>query len=259
MISSKRAKKRPLEVKEEGSVLQYELGEIEEVLQKLNLTSVILGDYLAFLRSDFDLTIAEEPYIAVMLLFDRSSGRFLARIWNKTVAVGKAVTKKELSSVLSDIFDGGRPCIGIPQDEELPQIEPNSQFLVKTSKSCHLLLGKDADPDAVSCQECLKLSCSVETPTPDVKCKVEIKETGDADSFLDQKETHGSFENEDQGFDDADYDVNEDLGPQEEESEWEEDRDEIEKEPEKEPRNKSDKRSCKFGKKSKSLIQIKMT
>ena len=148
MISSKRAKKRPLEVKEEGSVLQYELGEIEEVLQKLNLTSVILGDYLAFLRSDFDLTIAEEPYIAVMLLFDRSSGRFLARIWNKTVAVGKAVTKKELSSVLSDIFDGGRPCIGIPQeDEELPLIDPTSQFLVKASKACHLLLGKDADPD----------------------------------------------------------------------------------------------------------------
>ena len=176
---------------------------------------------------------------------------FLARIWNKTITVGSAVTKKELSSVLSDIFDGGRPCVGIPQEvEELPQIEHNSQssIYVKASKSCHLLLGKDADPDAVSCIECLKLSWPVETQTPDVKCKVEIKETGDAESFLDQKETDVSFKSKDHGIDDADYDGTEDFGTQEEESEWEEDREEIEKE----PRNKSDKRSCKFDKKLKS-------
>ena len=44
---------------------------------------VTLGDYVVILRSDFDLTLAGEPYIAVMLLLDRRSGRFLARIWNR--------------------------------------------------------------------------------------------------------------------------------------------------------------------------------
>ena len=83
MIPSKRTKKRSLKVKDEESDIWYELTEMEDLLQKLSLTRVILKDYVVCMRSEFDLNLAGEPYIAAMLLLDRVSGRFFARIWNR--------------------------------------------------------------------------------------------------------------------------------------------------------------------------------
>lgn len=85
MIRPKRVKKRPLKLKDEDSEIQYEFNEIEDLLQKLRLTYVFIEGYVVFMRSDFDLNVAGEPYIAVTLLLDRTSGRFLARIWNRDI------------------------------------------------------------------------------------------------------------------------------------------------------------------------------
>ena len=83
MIPSRPVKKRSPKLKDEGSDIWYELTVMEDLLQRLSLTRVILEDYVVFMRSEFDLNFAGEPYIAVMLLLDRVTGRFFARIWNR--------------------------------------------------------------------------------------------------------------------------------------------------------------------------------
>ena len=35
--------------------------------------------------TDFDVVVHGEPYLALTLLFNLRSGKFLARIWNRTV------------------------------------------------------------------------------------------------------------------------------------------------------------------------------
>ena len=103
MLRPKRVKKRPLKLKDEYltgpkpvkeislkregefSKIQYEFNEIEDLLAKLHLTFVFLGGHAVFMKSDFDLNVAGEPYIAVMLLLDRTSGGFLSRIWNRSI------------------------------------------------------------------------------------------------------------------------------------------------------------------------------
>ena len=103
MLRPKRLKKRPLKLKDEYltgpkpvkeislkcedkfSKIQYKFNEIEDLLAKLHLTYVFLGGHAVFMKSDFDLNVAGEPYIAVMLLLDRTSGGFLSRIWNRSI------------------------------------------------------------------------------------------------------------------------------------------------------------------------------
>ena len=95
------------------------------------------------------------------------------------MTVGKAVTKMELSAALSELFEGGRPCSGIPWDEDEEQ---PSQYVIQTpvsgksSKTCHVLLGKDIDPDTVSCAECLKLCGYASGLVSEVESKVETDE-----------------------------------------------------------------------------------
>ena len=45
--------------------------------------SVTFGDYLVVMRSDFDVTIEGEPYLALMLLYNTRDSKFMARIWNQ--------------------------------------------------------------------------------------------------------------------------------------------------------------------------------
>ena len=56
-----------------------DLTEAKMALVELSLTSVMYGDYLVVLNSDFDLVVAGEPQLALMLLFNVRTGRFMAR------------------------------------------------------------------------------------------------------------------------------------------------------------------------------------
>ena len=56
-----------------------DLTEAKMALVELSLTSVMYGDYLVVLNSDFDLVVAGEPQLALMLLFNIRTGRFMAR------------------------------------------------------------------------------------------------------------------------------------------------------------------------------------
>ena len=103
----------------------------------------------------------------------------------------------ELSAVLRELFEGGRrPCHGIPWDEyEQPSRYDVIQRPIsgKSSKACHVLLGKDADPDSVSCPECLKLSRSASEWITDEKSNVETEEFGEHELVDEDKDIFTPF------------------------------------------------------------------
>ena len=74
--------------------LVIDLDVIRSVVASQSLASVTLGDYLVVMRSDFDVILFGEPYLASMLLFNQKTGSFIARLWNQTVKVAKAVTRE---------------------------------------------------------------------------------------------------------------------------------------------------------------------
>ena len=80
------------------------MNEMKRTIQGLSLDSMIVGDYLVVLRSNIDVTINGDPYIALMLLLHLKSKAFFARIWNKTVTVGSVSNVKEFSEVCNSHF-----------------------------------------------------------------------------------------------------------------------------------------------------------
>ena len=60
---------------DEESRRDFGISEIMLVLRELSLSSLLLGDYLVILRSDFDLFISGEPYLASMCLFNIKTGK----------------------------------------------------------------------------------------------------------------------------------------------------------------------------------------
>ena len=89
----------------------------KRILASKSLSSFNFGDFLIVTNSDFDVTISGEPYLALMLLYDLKSGKYMARIWNETVAVGWAFKNSELDEACQRLFGQGKPCIGHPRDE----------------------------------------------------------------------------------------------------------------------------------------------
>ena len=75
--------------------LVIDLDVIRSVVASLSLASVTLGDYLVVMRSDFDVVLFGEPYLASMLLYSLKTGSLIARIWNQTVKMAKAITREQ--------------------------------------------------------------------------------------------------------------------------------------------------------------------
>ena len=44
-----------------------------------------------------DATVGGEPYLALMLFLDTQTGRFFARVWNKTTVTGRMIRMAEFS------------------------------------------------------------------------------------------------------------------------------------------------------------------
>ena len=54
---------------------QFQVAEATAFLESQSLSSFLFRDYLIVMRSDFDMTISDEPYIALMLFYHTKSGR----------------------------------------------------------------------------------------------------------------------------------------------------------------------------------------
>ena len=96
----------------------FQVDEANKILQSMSLTSFPFRDYLIVMRSDFDMTISDEPYIALTLLYNIKSGRFMARMWDKTVNAGSATSLEDFAEACRSHFRGRRLCLGCPESEE---------------------------------------------------------------------------------------------------------------------------------------------
>ena len=76
----------------------------KKVISALSLTSVRMGNFLVVLKSDFDLNMSGEPYIALMLLLDLRSGKYMSRVWNQTVSTGYALGEDKLMEACKSLF-----------------------------------------------------------------------------------------------------------------------------------------------------------
>ena len=157
---------------------RYGQAEAESVCVRLSLISVRFGKYLVLMRSGFDLVIAGEPYLALMLLLDLDSGKFLTRIWNQTITRGCALSLEEFVEACETFFaHNGKPCLGLPEDEDEQVMR---DFLIsqtpvprKVSKSCQRVVSNESGDEIPSCTECFKLR-DLKSFVEGVECKTEV-------------------------------------------------------------------------------------
>ena len=140
---------------------KLDLEEVKGSLAQLSLTTVVLGDYLMVMKSDFDVFIDGEPYLAFALLLNTKSGVYKLRLWNQSILTGKDPSADHLVQVCKEQFSQGKPCIGFPC--ALNEEEQDECFLSQTpvprkvSKSCHRFLNLHGDDQ---CSECKKMNMS---------------------------------------------------------------------------------------------------
>ena len=137
------------------------LQDVKEALASLFLTTLDFGKYLLVMRSECDLIIREEPYIAYMLWLNVESGQIISRTWNKTICTGYITKLYQLVHACQIHFMSGRPCLGLPQCgiKSGYQEYVTSQTPVPTrfSDGCLRTIAEPSVIGVYSCSECLKL------------------------------------------------------------------------------------------------------
>ena len=140
----------------------FQIDEATGILASMSLRWFMYQDYLIITRSDFDVTFGEEPYIALMVLFHRKSGRFMARLWDQTVEKGQAVLIEQFRDACKKHLSGRRRlCLGRPPPKSDEEQSPDKLVITQTpmarrfSKDCNGFLTEGYDGDL--CQECEKI------------------------------------------------------------------------------------------------------
>ena len=93
--------------------MDLNLNDILCALAKLRLKSIHCGEYLVIMKSEFDVMISGEPYHALMMLVNMDSGKFMTRVWNKNVVVGKVTSLAEITHACINHFRPRRLCLGL--------------------------------------------------------------------------------------------------------------------------------------------------
>ena len=91
-----------------GSKCRIDLEEAKGVLASLSLTSVTFGRYLLVMRSECDVIIAGEPYVALMLWLDVQTGKFITRVWNQSISTGDASSIDQFVDACQTHFGQGK-------------------------------------------------------------------------------------------------------------------------------------------------------
>ena len=143
--------------------LNFDLEAVRNCLHGLALTCNHFGNYMVVMESEINIILSGQPYVAFMLLFNMKTGKYFARIWNKTVVSGEATSEEEISQACSTFFSQGRPCLGCPVDDSKDNSTTNDFIISQTpirrkySNACHKRLGQGFPSDVNKCSECLKL------------------------------------------------------------------------------------------------------
>ena len=166
---------------------RFDLTEASTAITDLSLTSLLVGDFFVILNCKPDVMILGEPYLALMVLMELKSGKYIRRIWNRTVGKGTSQTIDHLVDLCKKHFFQGKPCIGFPQNGKE---EDDCNFLTtqtpiprKISRFCHEVLGIDAKDEDHLCPECRELGNNEEQTSNDIK-------VGEADIKYEHEELH---------------------------------------------------------------------
>lgn len=145
-----------METKHESNKPELDMEVTKSILATLSLTSFTLGDYLVVTRDEFDVILSGDPYIALMVLFNLKTGRFITRVWNETLKAGFVENVDQVASVCRRHFEGVRPCIGRPVDSCEEETIVNIPLPRKVSKNCHKVVKSSQNVERQCCPECLK-------------------------------------------------------------------------------------------------------
>ena len=147
----------------DGQMPEFNLENALAVLKSLCLNFGTLGDYLVVMNGKADAIINGEPYLALQLWFNMVSGKFIGRIWGRSVSYDKVDSIDKFAEVCNKYFQY-RPCVGytLGDEEQYSQAFVISQTPLprKISRECKGLLNKNINDDIQSCQECLKAGYS---------------------------------------------------------------------------------------------------
>ena len=206
----------PLTDESTNKEAKIDIQDISTAVNDLSLTTLLVGDFLVIVNTKPDVIIIDEPYLALMILLERKSGRYIRRIWNRTVGDGKLHSTDEIVELCKKHFFQGKPCLGCPwQGNE----EDCKGFLItqtpiprKISKFCHELLGSDANSEVTACVECIKIGGDVRSR----KLKSEANIKSELEEWQEENVIEASFEDI----------ANEKIiqGSDVEDSEWQEDK-----------------------------------
>ena len=163
-------------------MLQFNIDEARAAIGRQALMSALAGDYLVVMNYGPDLIISDEPYFSLMLLINTKSGKYIRRMWNRTVAQGEMTSIEQVVELCKIHFYQGRPCIGCPtgeiNDEFQGFIISQTPVPRKISKSCHGVLSRTAGDDTYCCSECHKLRENEDQPNQGDKRKTGKAEMG---------------------------------------------------------------------------------
>ena len=84
--------------------LKFDLGDATTAITSLSLTSVLAGDFLVIMNCKPDVTIIDEPYFSLMILVEMKTGKYIRRIWNRTVGRGKTLSIHQLVELCKNHF-----------------------------------------------------------------------------------------------------------------------------------------------------------
>lgn len=123
-----------------GSLVVNQLG-LSGVLGELALHCREYGEdsgvWLHIVRTNFDLYLLEEPYLAMCLLVNSTSGEYILRVLGCTRERGFYASPDDLLQLIDKSFRGTVACVGNPLlREEQGAVRVEQPFQMTVSRGC---------------------------------------------------------------------------------------------------------------------------
>ena len=154
---------------------------------------ITCGRWIVFLRKDFDCFLNEEPQQAISLFLHLETGKFLLKVWARTVRAGFLQDLATLNGKLEETFQNTLPCTGIvvlnENDLYENSLSSDVPFLRTYSKSCQYISSKSQNTSIKEANLCGP--CNVMKNLGDIN----MEEWEDEDDHADEAE-HEKEENE---------------------------------------------------------------
>ncbi|TRY64243.1 hypothetical protein TCAL_14331 [Tigriopus californicus] len=143
------------------------LKKLTSLPQSLNILHNVIDNWILFQRNTFDhLDDTGDPYISQIFLIEISSGRYIHRSQGQKVDQGKTLDLDVLTSKLTHVFLGTKPCPGFPVQHHMEQSDSvmilDYPYPRQASRECQFYFnahiksesGHDATEDSASCSPC---------------------------------------------------------------------------------------------------------